>query len=119
MLTCHECYKIALFCGLSPPLDKSRTVVTVRDTGSLIEKGAQVVFYNGGVDIFLNKRCIAQGQQIRSLYWVFMQPQLNLLMDTQVLAASANLETWHQHMGHLSYETVKAINQSEPLSVSD
>jgi hypothetical protein len=32
MLTCHECYKIALFCGLSPPLDKSRTVVTVRDT---------------------------------------------------------------------------------------
>jgi hypothetical protein len=32
MLTCHECYKIALFCGLSPPLDKSRTMVTVRDT---------------------------------------------------------------------------------------
>jgi hypothetical protein len=31
MLTCHERYKIALFCGLSPPLDKSRTVVTVRD----------------------------------------------------------------------------------------
>jgi hypothetical protein len=31
MLTCHECYKIALFCGLSPPLDKSRTVVTVHD----------------------------------------------------------------------------------------
>jgi hypothetical protein len=31
MLTCHEHYKIALFCGLSPPLDKSRTVVTVRD----------------------------------------------------------------------------------------
>jgi hypothetical protein len=32
MLMCHECYKIALFCGLSPPLDKSRIVVTVRDT---------------------------------------------------------------------------------------
>jgi hypothetical protein len=32
MLTCHERYKIALFCGLSPPLDKSRTVVTVRDS---------------------------------------------------------------------------------------
>jgi hypothetical protein len=31
---CHECYKIALFCGLSPPLDKSRTVVTVRDSHS-------------------------------------------------------------------------------------
>jgi hypothetical protein len=35
MLTCHECYKIALFCGLSPPLDKSRTVVTVRDSQAL------------------------------------------------------------------------------------
>jgi hypothetical protein len=32
MLTCHERYKIALFCGLSPPLDKSRTVVTVHDS---------------------------------------------------------------------------------------
>jgi hypothetical protein len=32
MFTCHERYKIALFCGLSPPLDKSRTMVTVRDT---------------------------------------------------------------------------------------
>jgi hypothetical protein len=35
MLTCHECYKIALFCGLSPPLDKSRTVVTVSDTSDV------------------------------------------------------------------------------------
>jgi transposase InsO family protein len=85
--------------------------------GSLIEKGARAVFYNGGVDIFLDKRCIAQGQQIGSLYWVFMQPHLNLSVDTRVLAASANLETWHQCMGHLSYETVKAIHNAEPLSV--
>jgi hypothetical protein len=34
MLMCHECYKIALFCGLSPPLDKSRTIVTVCDTAT-------------------------------------------------------------------------------------
>jgi hypothetical protein len=34
MLTCHEHYKIFLFCGLSPPLNKSRTVVPVRDTVS-------------------------------------------------------------------------------------
>jgi hypothetical protein len=34
MLACHECYKIALFCGLSPPLNKSRTVVTFCDTHS-------------------------------------------------------------------------------------
>jgi hypothetical protein len=40
MLMCHECYKIALFCGLSPPLDKSRTVVTVRDNVK-IEEAAQ------------------------------------------------------------------------------
>jgi hypothetical protein len=39
MLTCHERYKIALFCGLSPPLDKSRTVVTVRDIGAAQEHG--------------------------------------------------------------------------------
>jgi hypothetical protein len=32
---CHERYKIALFCGLSPPLDKSQTVVTVRDSHSV------------------------------------------------------------------------------------
>jgi hypothetical protein len=32
MLTCHERYKIALFCGLSPPLDMSRTMVMVCDT---------------------------------------------------------------------------------------
>jgi transposase InsO family protein len=38
-------------------------------------------------------------------------------MDTRVQAASANLETWHQHMGHSSYETVKAIDNAEPLSV--
>jgi transposase InsO family protein len=38
-------------------------------------------------------------------------------MDTRVFAASANLETWHQCMGHLSYETVKAIHNAEPLSV--
>jgi hypothetical protein len=31
MLTCHKHYTIALFCGLSPPLDKSRTVVMVCD----------------------------------------------------------------------------------------
>jgi transposase InsO family protein len=85
--------------------------------GSLIEKGAQVNFYNGGIDIFLNNRCIAQGQRIRSLYWVFMQLHLNLSMDTRVQAASANLETWHQRMGHLSYETVKAIDNAEPLYV--
>jgi hypothetical protein len=42
MLTCHERYKIALFCGLSPPLDKSRTVVTVRDIcGDTWGKGVQ------------------------------------------------------------------------------
>jgi hypothetical protein len=39
MLMCHKRYKIALFCGLSPPLDKSQTVVTVRDT-----KCAQVTY---------------------------------------------------------------------------
>jgi hypothetical protein len=32
MLTCHKHYKNALFCGLSPPLDKSGTAVTVCDT---------------------------------------------------------------------------------------
>jgi hypothetical protein len=91
--------------------------IRILSPGSLIEKGARVIFYNGGVDIFLDKRCIAQGQQIGSLYWVFMQPHLNLSMDTRVFAASANLETWHQCMGHLSYETVKAIHNAEPLSV--
>jgi hypothetical protein len=91
--------------------------ICILSPGSLIEKGARAVFYNGGVDIFLDKRCIAQGQQIGSLYWVFMQPHLNLSVDTRVLAASANLETWHQRMGHLSYETVKAIDNAEPLSV--
>jgi hypothetical protein len=91
--------------------------IRILSPGSLIEKGARAVFYNGGVDIFLDKRCIAQGQQISSLYWVFMQPHLNLSVDTRVLAASANLETWHQHMGHLSYETVKAIDNAEPLAV--
>jgi hypothetical protein len=48
--------------------------ICILSPGSLIEKGAQAIFYNGGVDIFLDKRCIAQGQQIGSLYWVFMQP---------------------------------------------
>jgi hypothetical protein len=91
--------------------------IRILSPGSLIEKGARAVFYNGGIDIFLDKRCIAQGQQIGSLYWVFMQPHLNLSVDTRVLAASANLETWHQCMGHLSYETVKAIDNAEPLSV--
>jgi hypothetical protein len=91
--------------------------IRILSPGSLIEKGARAVFYNGGIDIFLDKRCIAQGQQIGSLYWVFMQPHLNLSVDTQVLAASANLETWHQRMGHLSYETVKAIDNAEPLAV--
>jgi hypothetical protein len=91
--------------------------IRILSPGSLIEKGARAVFYNGGIDIFLDKRCIAQGQQIGSLYWVFMQPHLNLSVDTRVLAASANLETWHQRMGHLSYETVKAIDNAEPLAV--
>jgi hypothetical protein len=67
--------------------------IRILSPGSLIEKGARAVFYNGGVDIFLDKRCIAQGQQIGSLYWVFMQPDLNLSMDTAHIAASANLET--------------------------
>jgi hypothetical protein len=31
MLMCHKRYKIAFFCGLSPPLNKSRTEVTVCD----------------------------------------------------------------------------------------
>jgi hypothetical protein len=31
MLMCHKHYKIALFCELSPPLDKSQTLVTVCD----------------------------------------------------------------------------------------
>jgi hypothetical protein len=35
MLMFHECYKIALFCGLSPPLDKSQTEVTVCDSNCL------------------------------------------------------------------------------------
>jgi transposase InsO family protein len=91
--------------------------IRILSLGSLIEKGARAVFYNGGIDIFLDKRCIAQGQQIGSLYWVFMQPHLNLSMDTRVFAASANLETWHQRMGHLYYEMVKAIHNAEPLSV--
>jgi hypothetical protein len=91
--------------------------IRILSPGSLIEKGARAVFYNGGMDIFLEKRCIAQGQQIGSLYWVFMQPHLNLSVDTRVLAASANLETWHQRMGHLSYKTVKAIDNAEPLAV--
>jgi hypothetical protein len=33
MLTCHEHYKIALFCGMSLPLNKSQTVTMVRDRG--------------------------------------------------------------------------------------
>jgi hypothetical protein len=37
MLTCHKHYKIALFCGLSPPLDKSRTTVTVCDNQCWVE----------------------------------------------------------------------------------
>ena len=57
----------AEFCILSP--------------GYLTEKGAKVIFYNGGVDIFLNNRCIAQGQQIRTLYWVSMQSHFYLAMD--------------------------------------
>jgi hypothetical protein len=56
--------------------------ICILSPGSLIEKGARAVFYNGGIDIFLDKRCIAQGQQIGSLYWVFMQPHLNLSVDT-------------------------------------
>jgi hypothetical protein len=55
--------------------------------GALISKGARAVFYNGGVEISVGKKCIIQGQQFGNLYYAFATPQLNLSVDWGVINA--------------------------------
>jgi hypothetical protein len=75
-LTCHEHYKIALFCGLSPPLDKSRTVVTVCDSALEIfhhylegrDNTTEIWTDHGNLVYFFMKQKLTRQQARWSLY---------------------------------------------------
>jgi hypothetical protein len=83
--------------------------------GALISKCAHANFYNGGVDIMFNNKCIIQGQQVGNLYFTWTKPQLKLSVNWKVIATSTDLETWHFHMGHMSKQALKRSDLSDAV----
>ena len=72
--------------------------------GSILDKGASVPFHSQGFDIIVNKKVIASGYHEGQLFWVNSNSRA---LNTHC-GESTTLHNWHQHMGHMSHDTLKS-----------
>ncbi len=88
---------------LSDVLHVPQTHLHILSTSALTLKGTTVGFDHTGFAIRHSERTIVDGHQNGSLYWLVGHQVLNAASST----ASASLDVWHQHMGHMSKEALK------------
>ena len=75
---------------------------------TLTKKGGLVKFDERAFSLEYNFEPVADSFQAGGLYWLTVQHIYNVGTAT----ASASLETWHKHMGHMSKEALKRYAQS-------
>jgi Pol polyprotein len=75
----------------------------------LMQKGALVTFVKRAFKIVYKECCVAIGYLRDNLYWLDAEGSS---LNAYTGGATTSLYTWHQHMGHMSYATLKAHGPS-------
>ncbi len=74
-----------------------------------MQKGASVTFDQRAFKIVHKEHCVAVGYLKDNLYWLDAEGSS---LNAYTGGATTSLHTWHQHMGHMSYATLKAHGPS-------
>jgi transposase InsO family protein len=74
-----------------------------------MQKGALVTFIERAFQIVLKECCVTIGYLKGNLYWLNAE---GISLNAHTEGVTTSLHTWHQHMGHMSYATLKAHGPS-------
>ena len=77
-------------------------------TDVLAQKGVEVSFTQDSFKIVVNQHHVAEGYCDRNLYWLDVT---GIGLNAHVKSATS-LQTWHEHMGHISPNTLKTYGPS-------
>jgi transposase InsO family protein len=95
-------YNLVLSNVLHVPQTRSRILSTSR----LAEKDALVLFDKASFTIRHKGNTIAEGYQAGHLYWLKVQPVLNLHLPQSVADAKASIDIWHLRFAHLARDAL-------------
>ena len=72
--------------------------------GAICDKKATISFDHSGFEILMGQKRVAKGYREGKLYWLDGSAAS---LNAHSGSASVSLQTWHQRLGHMSYEAIK------------
>jgi hypothetical protein len=78
-------------------------------TRALAQKGAEISFAKDSFKVVVNQHMFVKGYLEDNLNWLDIASIGTL---AHIKSTAASLDTWHQHMGHISYAALKSYGPS-------